>query len=194
MRSHPLQPSLTGRRGAGNVTVELAVVLSILLLLILGTLEVARALYLFNTVQEVTRAAARQASVTDFSDSAAVEAVKRSALFGGSTLPLAPEIGIDNVRIEYLAQSATGAAVPLVQLPACPQRNLVNCALNQQGGSCIAYVRVSICVAGGGDCTALPYRSMTGMLPRFANMRVPPAATLVKAERLGYQPGINNCL
>ncbi|WP_158206771.1 TadE/TadG family type IV pilus assembly protein [Pseudoduganella flava] len=168
-------------------------VLLILLSLILGTLEVARALYLFNTVQEVTRAAARMASITDFSDAAAMDALKRNALFGRTALPLAPEIGTAQLRIEYLAQSATGDPVALTQMPACPERNIVNCAQNPQGTSCIAFVRASICVPGG-DCTALPYRPLTTLLPRFADMHVPIAATLVKAERLGYQPGTNNCL
>jgi hypothetical protein len=75
-------------------------------------------------------------------------------------------------------------------------QNVVNCALSPHAGSCIRLVRVSICgaVGAGGACTPLPYKPMLGIVPAFASMSIPPSATLVKAESLGYVPGENNCL
>jgi hypothetical protein len=191
---HPLTAPATG-----SVTVELALVLPLLLTLVLGTLEVARLLYVVNTVQDVTRTAARMAAVTDFSDPTAIAALKQRALLNSDangTLPLVPEIGAAQLRIEYLGQDAAGDPVTLTQMPACPQQNVVNCARNPQGDSCIYYVRASICKSAGGACEALPYQLMTGYPDALKAMaiRIPSAATLVKAERLGYRPGTNNCL
>lgn len=192
MRAHQPAHALNGRRDAGVVIVELALVLFILLLLIVGTLQVAHALYVFNSVQEVTRRAARLASITDFNDPAAMDALRRAALFDSATLPLASNIGTAQLRIEYLAQDASGAPVPLTEMPTCPQRNVLNCARDPMGGTCIAFVRASICTAD--DCQRLPYQPLTSLAPGFAQLRIPLATTLVKAERLGYQPGTDNCL
>ncbi|TWI63052.1 TadE-like protein [Pseudoduganella lurida] len=183
----------------GAVTVELAMTLLVFLGLVFGTLEVARALFLFNTVQEVTRRAARGAAVTDFSSGTAMAALRADALFGSSSgtvarLPLAPEIDTGKLRIEYLSQDAGGAYVPVTAMPACPQANLANCAQDANGASCIRFIRASLCASATGNCTALPYRPMTGLVPGFDAMHVPMAATLVKAEMLGYRPGVNHCL
>jgi hypothetical protein len=184
-------------RVRGLVTVELALTLLVFLMLVLGTLEVARALFLFNTVQEVTRSAARAAALTDFSNGGLLTSLRAQALFGDDALatqPLAPYIGIANVRIEYLSQDAGGAYLPVTAMPPCPEANLANCAQDPNGASCIRFIRASLCANATGDCTALPYRPMTGLVPGFAAMSIPTAATLVKAEMLGFRPGVNHCL
>jgi hypothetical protein len=194
----PPRPPCPPTDARGLVTVELALVLGVFLLLVLGTLETARVLYLLNTVQDVTRVAARAVAVTDFTDTAALDRIRRSALFAsqGGSLPLVPELGAAQVRIEYLGQTAAGYAAPLTSAPQCPLQNVLNCARNPHGGSCIRLVRVSICGTGGenGACAPLPYQPMTGMVPGFGAMTVPPSATVAKAESLGYVAGQNNCL
>ncbi|MBB3223777.1 TadE family protein [Pseudoduganella umbonata] len=181
----------------GLVTIELALVLGTFLLLVLGTIEVARVLYVLNTVQDVTRVAARAAAVTDFTNEAAMDAVRAHALLGSDngTLPLVPELGTAHVRIEYLGQKANGTVTEIVQ-PQSPAQNVVNCALSPHAGPCIRLVRASICgaVGPGGACTPLRYQPMLGLVPGFASMSIPPSATLVKAESLGYIPGENNVI
>ena len=165
------------------------------LLIMLGTLEVARLLYVLNTVQDVTRVAARAAAVTDFADDTAMAEIRAHALFtsGNGTLPLLPELGTAQLRIEYLGQAADGT-VTEISRPPSPAQNLVNCALSPHAGPCIRLVRASICGATGpgGACTPLPYRPMLGIVPGFGSLSIPPSATLVKAESLGYIPGENN--
>jgi TadE-like protein len=182
----------------GSVTVELAFVLGTFLLLMLGTLETARVLYLFNTVQDVTRVVARAASITDFSKGEALVAIRKQALFDAAngSLPLVPELGTAQVRIEYLAQNADGTTAPITNMPRCPAQNVANCTRQPFGGSCIRLVRASICgaIAANGACTPLRYRPMTGYVPGFASLTVPPSATLVKAESLGFVSSEPNCL
>ena len=186
---HPL------RRTGGAVTVELALCMTVFLVLMFGTMEVARALFLDNTVQEVTRQAARAAAMTDFSVAGNLAALKRRALFRDAgddgPLILAPNLGPEQLRIEYLG--ASGAAIAAGSMPACPAANLRNCLQDPSGGSCIRFVRASICSTADGACTPLAYQAMTGLVPGMAGS-VPVAATVVKAETLGYRPGMNNCL
>ncbi|WEF32319.1 TadE/TadG family type IV pilus assembly protein [Pseudoduganella chitinolytica] len=183
-------------RQRGAVVIELALVLGVFLLLMFSTIEIARLMYVFNTAQEVTRRAARSAALTDFSDGAAMAALRQHALFrtDAGALPLLADLTTERVRIEYLSMDASGALVPVAPLPACPLQNAANCTENQNGAACIRFVRASICAAGGPDCTALPYRLLTGFGPGMANLRVPTASTVVKAESLGYRPGVNTCL
>lgn len=183
------------RRAGGALTVELAACMVIFLVLMFGTMEVARALFLANTVQEVTRQAARAAAITDFSVAANLAAIRRRALFrdagDDSPLVLAPNLGHAQLRIEYL--DAGGAAIAAGSMPACPAANLRNCLQNPSGASCIRFVKASICSSADGACTPLPYQAMTGLVPGMTGS-VPVAATVVKAETLGYRPGENNCL
>lgn len=181
----------------GLVTVELALVLFTFLLLMLGTLEVARVMYVLNTVQDVTRVAARAAAVTDFSSGTQMAALRRQALFRSDDgpLPLLPELGPAQLQIEYLGQDTNGNIINITR-PACPAANVVNCTREPHGNSCIRLVRVSICsaMAADGTCTALRYRPMTGIVAGFDAMALPPSATVVKAESLGYVPDQPNCL
>ena len=182
----------------GAVTIELALCLTVFFMLVFGTMEVCRALYLFNTVQDVTREAARAASMTDFSNAEAMAQLRRRALFhdvgSDGALPLVPNLTTAQLRIEYLSMTADGTVATVNPMPACPQANVRNCTANPFGPSCIRAVRASICRDAAGACDVLPYQPMTGLVPGLAGMVVPVSATVVKAETLGYRPGANNCL
>jgi len=188
----------TFRRSAarGVVTVELALVLGVFLLFVLGTMEVARFVFVLNTAQEVTRRAARAAAMTDFSSVDAMASLRYRALFRETdgALPLLPELTPDLLRIEYLSLAADGTLTPVTAAPACPAQNVVNCTIDANGASCIRFVRVRICANAGGTCTPLPYRSLTGFVPGMSTLTVPLASTVVRAETLGYQPGASSCL
>lgn len=185
-------------RTRGAVTIELALCLTVFFMLVFGTMEVCRALYVFNTVQDVTREAARAASMTDFSDGDAMARLRRRALFhdAGSdgALPLVPNLTTARLRIEYLSMTADGTVATVNPMPACPQANVRNCTADPFGPSCIRAVRASICRDAAGACVALPYEPMTGMVPGLDGIVIPVSATVVKAETLGYRPGANNCL
>ncbi len=87
--------STTGpQRGAA--TVEFALLAIIFFLVLLGTMDFGRLMYVWTTTQEVTRHAAREAVVRTFT-SAEIGAIQRESIFrGGSTgtayLPAGVEI------------------------------------------------------------------------------------------------------
>ena len=193
-----MRPERRGRPGgaAGVITVELALVLGVFLLFVLGTVEIARMAFVLNTAQDVTRRAARAAAMTDFSNDGAMASLRYQALFRDSdeSLPLLPELTPDRLRIEYLALSATGVLAPVTAAPACPAQNVVNCTIDPNGTSCIRFVRVRICAAGNGPCAPLPYTSLTGFLPGLPSLALPISTSIAKAGTLGFQPGAGSCL
>ena len=194
-----MRPDVRGRpagAAAGVVTVELALVLGVFLLFVIGTIEVARMAFVLNTAQDVTRRAARAAAMTDFSDGEAMKALRYHALFRDkeAALPLLPELTPDRLRVEYLSLSAAGALAPVTALPACPAQNVVNCTTDPTGTSCIRFVRVRICAAASGPCTPLPYTTLTGFLPSLPSLTLPISTAVAKAETLGFQPGSSSCL
>ena len=65
----------------GSNTVEFAVSAIVFFGMLLGAIEFARLIYVWNTVQEVSRNAARQLVVTDFNDAVAIARIKRTAMF-----------------------------------------------------------------------------------------------------------------
>ncbi|WP_195763782.1 TadE/TadG family type IV pilus assembly protein [Pseudoduganella rivuli] len=182
------------KRRTGALAVEYALVLPVFLLFVFLLLETARAVYLWNTVQEVTRRAARAAAVTDFSCPAAMNTVRRHAIFRDSdgVLLLSGGITQDHVVIDYLWQDDTGQLQPLAAaaLAADPAQNRINCMASPGGGNCIQFVRVRICSPDG--CAPVPYLPMLSWLP-LPGMTVPTAATVVRAESLGYRTSAKPC-
>ncbi|MGW8389909.1 TadE/TadG family type IV pilus assembly protein [Pseudoduganella sp. HUAS MS19] len=179
-------------RQCGNATIEFGMVCLVFMPLLFAMFEYGRLLFLWNTLPEVTQRAARAAAITDFSDPAAMQALRQAALFGGDdgALPLAPNVSSANIRIDYLWQSAAGELAPLPLLPACPLANRINCARDSHGPGCISFVRVRLC-GSGADCPALAYTALLPMVPVPETM--PPASALVAAESLGYTPGQAPC-
>lgn len=179
----------------GVVAVEFALCIIVFLMMVFATIEYARMMFLWNTQQEVARRAARSAAASNFADAAAMQALRRAALFRSDdgALALAPGLTPDRVRIEYLSLSATGAIAPMAVLPGCPARNVVNCISNPYGASCIRFVRVRLCGDGGGagDCPPLPYERLMPLVPVPA--RLPPSTVTVPAESLGFRPGDALC-
>jgi hypothetical protein len=178
-------------RQRGTAIVEMALALPLFLLVVLGTMEMARMMYLWNTLQEVSRRAARAAAVTDFSDSAAMQQLRWRALFrsGEAPLPLASQVGPAQLRIEYLSLDAAGVMQPVPLLPACPAANVQNCARDPNGSNCIRFVRVRVCSSD--DCSPLPYEPMVPLVPVPATL--PASTTVLRAESLGYEPGTAPC-
>ena len=190
------------RRESGVFAVEFAMLATLFFIFLFALLEVARAVYLWNLVPEMTRRAARAAAVTDFSNAGSVQAVRAQAVLRSAPgrLPLGGAISDAYVRIDYLSQSSgdggVPAALPVGVMPACPQRNRINCLDNPHGASCIRFVRAQLCLPDtdgtGGSCERVPYRPILPLLemlfPSGAQaVRLPSGVTLAVAESLGYQ-------
>lgn len=171
----------------GVAAVEFAMVALFFFTFIFAMFELSRALYLWNTMTEVTRRAARAAAVSGF-DAASKDAVRRHAMFDSIKLPLAGDVTDAHLAIDYLQWDA---ATPATPMPVCPTANLINCMANPNGPSCVRFVRVRLCLDGPGSCSQVPYTTMTG-LDSFApgSLSFPRFTTISPVGSLGRSPAI----
>jgi Flp pilus assembly protein TadG len=187
-RAHPAQ--------AGVFVVEFAIVAMVFFLFLFGVMEMARIMYVINTLQEVTRRAAQAAASANFSDAGTMAALRQFAVFRSTpgALVLADPVSDASVRIDYLALAVVAGHMTLVpmassSLPASPARNRLNCTSDPNGAACISFVRVRVCAAAvAASCVPVTYRSLLS----FVDMPfgLPLSTTIVKAESLGYVPGM----
>ncbi|MCE3262189.1 MAG: pilus assembly protein TadE [Pseudoduganella sp.] len=158
------------QRQRGAAIVEFALICMLFFTLVLGIIELGRMLYLYNTMQEVTRRGAREAVIRWVSDA---PAIKTMALFGGTTLPAAPELTTSNISIKYL--NAAGNEVTNTPLDAGDNMSACNDALRTN--DCIYSVSVSL-----ENVTFVPLVSLFGML----NIAMPTTKVVMYAESLGF--------
>ena len=171
------------RRQDGATAVEFALILMILVMLVFGILEFGRLFYVANTVQEVTRRAAREQVVRWVT---ATPQVRRMAVFGdgssAASLPAGAEVADATVAISFhgtLADALANDNPIVITGSSDPLTNVNNCLLlNNQ---CIGYIRASLEDGGGQPIHYAP------MLPLFDFLDLPlPGATVVMpAESLG---------
>lgn len=206
MKAHLSRRAVATPRGrwrqAGAFTVELALVLFLFLALVFTIIEVARALYMWNTLQEVTRRAARSAASTSFRDTAAMNQLRRDAIFRDDSGELAfgAPVTDKHIVIDYMAltnepgpgggTTTAQTPIPASSMPGCPVRNRIICTADQNDASCVRFVRVRICEPGS-NCTQVPYKTMLPLVTLPINL--PMATTIVKAQSLGYAPGMAIC-
>ena len=166
----------------GVAAVEFALIVFLLLTLLFVIIELGRLFYLWNTVQEVTRRAAREAVVqwVDEKDN-----IINAAHFGGEGLPAGDEINDLTIAIDYLDKNQQ--LINAVDYPASPIENVDLCEAD--AFNCIKYVRATIAGA--------VYRPMFGLFEgaQFGPMTLPdlriavPSSTVIMpAESLGYEP------
>jgi len=93
------------RYNSGVASVEFAIVGMLALVLLLGALEVGRAIFVFNALEESTRRAARVGAVCPINDPAIVS----TGLFSSDGDGGAVVTGLDaaNIAIEYLNRTGT---------------------------------------------------------------------------------------
>jgi hypothetical protein len=190
-------PSRRARACAGAFTAEFAFVIILFLMIVGAVFELARVMYMFNTLQMVTQRAAQLASNADFSNGAAMNAVRQRAIFRDSPGLLAAGAPVSDahVRIDYLSLSGAGvkmAAVTSATMPVCPANNRVNCMRDPYGASCVRLVRVRICdPADTGQCRNVHYQALFSFLD--IPITLPKATSIVNAETLGALPGQAPC-
>lgn len=183
---------------AGSTVAEFAVALLILLMFVCAVLELARLMYLYNTLQVVTQRAAALAANVDFKDAAALGGVRQKAIFRDSAgdLILGAPVTDAHVRIDYLSLSGAGAAMmtPIADasLPACAANNRVVCMADPYGAGCIRLVRARICdPSESGVCKRVAYQALFAF-PGLG-VALPTATSIVSAETLGAPPGRAPC-
>ena len=186
------------RPQAGVFAVEFAMVLMLFLTIAWGVIEVARVMYMFNTLEEVTLRAASLAANTDFQDASAMSALRQAAVLRDTpgSLPLGDPVTDAYVRIDYLSLSNAGAVtmstIPAAALPACAANNRITCMKNPYDASCIRLVRARICdPAVTGSCNRVQYKTLLSLVSLPLNL--PTATAIVPAETLGAPAGAAPC-
>jgi hypothetical protein len=193
-RKPPRLYRLRARREQGATAVEFALLAILFFTLVFGILEIARLVYLFNTLQEVTRRAAALAINSPFDPDSQKSVREQAMLIGkGGTLVLGAPVTPAHLKLEYLSLSRVSAntlATPRVTaLPADPAANRVNCLTDPYGASCIRFVRVRVCQPGAGEgCTPVPYQMLFPLI-NLSGLTLPRSETTVPAQTLGLEPG-----
>jgi len=102
-------------RQSGTTTIEFAIIGSLLFMVIIGIVEIGRALFVWNTVAEVTRRGARVAAVCPPNHAG----VARTAIFddpgGSGDSPVLNNLSVANIQVDYLDANGvnTGGAFPI---------------------------------------------------------------------------------
>ncbi len=157
----------------GAAAVEFALICLIFFSILFAILELGRMMYVYNTMQEVTRRAAREAVVRWIS-TADQNTIKSLAFFGGAAIPAGAEVTANNMMIEYLNE----AGAVITSLPADPPANIAACGNLDDVAKCIYSVRVSI--------TGVSYSPMVSLFS-FLGVNLPPATVTMQAESLGFE-------
>jgi hypothetical protein len=185
----------------GTAAVEFALLAILFFTIVFGVLEFARVMYVFGTVQEVTRRGAAEAAVTSHRDTAALNRIRQNSIFRDSPgeLLLGWPITDRNVRIDYMALtrqndgSLSATEIGDGQLPACPRRNREICLADPNAPTCIRLVRVRVCADDGATaCTPVNYRTFFPLIP--FPVKVPRATTISVVESFGSMPEGTPCL
>lgn len=183
-------------RQQGVAAPEFSIVAIVFFLMFFGMVEVSRAMYIINTLQEVTRRAAALATNTDFSNADAMQRVRQRAIFRDSPgfLPFAQPVSDVHVVIDYMwiqrsGETMTMVPIPSGSLPASPAVNFANCLGDPYSESCIRLVRVRVCqTASAYDCDPVRYRNLVSLVP--FSFGLPVSLTIVAAETLGLPAGV----
>lgn len=176
----------------GATAVEFGIIAMVLFLLFFGIIEFGRFFYLYNTVQEVTRCAAREGAVY-WKSVADKDRIQRICIFqnedstGNVELIAGWEIQNIHVRLRYLnSPGATTGASPQPPLPDSPEGNLSECEANTI--NCIRFVEASLWCTSGQNCDTttnrITYQPMFGLIPLRVN--IPNSTVTMPAESLGY--------
>lgn len=175
-------------RQSGTTAVEFGLLAILFFTLVFGLIETARLLYVFNTLQEVTRRAAEAGTQVYPSDTDGVGEARLYAVFRTSPgqLMLAPPVSNDHIRFSYLNYDLS--AIPSNDLPASAVKNREICMANPYAANCIRFVQAQICNPDIAESCVAPTSQM--LLP-LIDLRIPlhKATTIVTAESLGYVPG-----
>lgn len=183
------------RHQQGTAAVEFGLVVLAFLMVVFGIIEIARLIFLFNTLQEVTRRAADAAANTDFTNTTKLDEVRQHAIFRSSAggLVLMSELTDQSVRIDYLSLSRDSegnlSMVPIqaANLPSSPAENRKACLVDPNGATCIRVVRARVCQSGIlPECEPMQFNSFVPLLS--FSMALPRATTLARAESLGISP------
>jgi len=178
MRTLRQIPSKCRQRGVAAVEFAL-LSLFVFFPLMLGLIEISRYMFLYNTMQEVTRRAAREATVRWTSDADQTIA-KRRGYFGKTHAPTDTSIDMDMISITYLNANLTEVSGANLPLNAADNLSACNDALRTQ--SCINTVKV--------EMSGVQFTPWIGRSSLFNSdllkIAMPKATVYMYAESMGF--------
>lgn len=192
----PLTALPQPKRQRGVAAVEFALLVFVFLAFVFSIIELARIMYLYNTLQEVTRRAATAAASANFQDQAELNRIRYFSVLRDTPgeLPIGAPITDRHVRIEYLALvrnadgSLTSTGIDPGVLPADPAANRQICHADPNAATCVRLVRAQICNPEvTGQCERVQYQMLFPLIS--LGLPLPRATTTATAESLGYTPG-----
>jgi hypothetical protein len=188
-------------RQQGTAAIEFALLAGLFFTIVFGIVEVARLMFVYGTLQEVTRRAAVGAANVYARDTTALQKVKQDAVFRDSPgeLVLASPVTDANIRIEYFAltRDATSNELSLTRildgaLPSCAAQNRQICMRDPNASNCIRFVQASVC-DNGDTATCNPVTSKMLMPMVNLGVKLHRATTITPAQSLGYTAGMSPC-
>lgn len=171
-------------RQRGASAVEFAFLAAIFLALLFGIVEFSRLFYNINSVQEITRSAAREQVVRWVT---ATDAVRRTAMLqpgsaGTVTYPGAIDITNDQVQLSFYntyADAVSGTNSVNYSGTASAQTNLGNCLIGNT--SCIRFVRATLRNPNG---SLVEFNVLSPFMPSNV-FPLPDSTVIMPAEALG---------
>jgi len=173
---------------AGTAAVEFALVAIVFFIFVFGVIELARLLFVFNTLHEVTRRAAAAAVNVYPRDSDAMDQVRQYAILRNTqgNLVLADPVTDKHIRLEYLRFDLS--VIPQASWPDDAGANRQVCMMNPRAPTCIRFVQARVCdPAETSQCNKVASQMILSLI----DFRVPfhRATTILPVESLGYIPG-----
>lgn len=174
------------RRQSGATVVEFALIVLVFFAFLFAIIDLARLMFLYNTLQESTRRAASAASVSDATNAAAMDRIRQNAIFrttpGG--LALMTELTDSAIRIDYMSLNRDASGVYTMQVSTTGSTsslaaNRRNCAVDPYANNCVRLVRARVCDPQT-TATCEPMKFSPSI--SFYNIRIslPIATTIVK--------------
>lgn len=183
------------RHQAGATVVEFALIVIVFLTFIFAIIELARIMFLFNTLQEVTRRAATAAAVSDLGSAAIMDDIRQKSIFRDSPggLIFMNELTDQAVRIDYLSVSRESGGTYAMResaagaVPPSPSENRKACVTDPYDVNCIRLVRARICDPGiSATCQPMKLNLLTSFF--HVELSLPISQTIKKAQSFGTFP------
>lgn len=176
-------------RQQGASAVEFGIIAVIFFTLFFGIVELGRYFYLYNTVQEVTRCAARKAVVQWSTDWAGIkrECVFQPGSAGTVALPAGWEITNETVSLRFL--HALPDTPPTSPVPGSAVENMGVC-LNPEATNCIRYVEAKLwCDKNSDYCQShmVKYQPFSPFVWIPLVPSLPNSTVFMPVESLGYR-------
>lgn len=185
-----MRPPNIAQRGVAAV--EFALLAVIFFTFVFGILEVARMMFVYNTLQEVTRRAAAAAAHVYPTDASAIARLKQDAVFRNSPgeLVLAAPVTDEHIRLSYLKYDLT--VVPESSWPSDAAKNRQICTGNPHAANCIRFVQAQVCDPDTtGSCSPV---TSTMVFPLMNwSLQLHKATTITPVGLLGYVQGTLPC-